>query len=163
MEWHPEREVGSQISLANLGEMYIEQFGIPGDYDDPTPPPAMGEFPLATSVFGEGAQGTSQGVIGLQVSASVERVVTGRQGIQTLYIYVDDQQGQPVKGASVTMAARYPSDGQFEKLDATNESGFTSGAFEILPASPGQRVIIDVTATVDGLEETTQTFFVIWW
>ena len=33
MEWHRERTPGDQIVLTNVGEMYIERFGLPGDYD----------------------------------------------------------------------------------------------------------------------------------
>lgn len=40
MEWLPDRPVGSQIQLTNLGETYLERFGVPGDYDEPVPPPA---------------------------------------------------------------------------------------------------------------------------
>jgi hypothetical protein len=61
------------------------------------------------------------------------------------------------------MVARYPSDRQYVELGPTNESGLTSGSFEILPAPPGERVILDVTVTYHGLEETTQTFFLLWW
>jgi hypothetical protein len=157
MEWHPEKEVGSQISLTNLGEMYIERFGIPGDYDDPVPPPhELGDTALITP-------STNEGVTGLKVSASVGSAITGRQGTQTLIVYVDDQQQQPVKGASVSMVARYPSNRQSLELGMTNERGFTNGSFEILPTPPGERVIIDVTVTYQGLEETTQTFFLAWW
>ena len=164
MEWHPESEVGSQISLANLGETYIERFGIPGNYDDPIPPPSeLGETPLSAFRFGEGTAGPNQGVTELTVSASVRWAITGRQGTQTLYVYVDDQQRQPVSGAYVTMVARYPSNRQQVELGSTDESGFVKGSFEILPAPPGERVIIDVTVTYQDLEETTQTFFLPWW
>jgi hypothetical protein len=164
MEWHPERAFGLRIGLANLGEMYIERFGIPGNYDDPAPPPGeLGERPLTTFRFGEGAPSADQGVTGLRVSACVRHAVTGRQGTQTLFVYVDDQQQQPIRGASVTMVARYPSNRQQVKLGPTDESGFVKGGFKILPAPPGERVIIDVTITYEGLEETTQTFFLPWW
>jgi hypothetical protein len=164
MEWHPEREAGSKISLANLGEMYLERFGVPGDYDDPAPPPGeLSESYLGPSPFDASAPGSNQGVTRLSVSACVQRAVTGRLGTQTVYVYVDDQQQQPVAGASVTMVARYPSNRQHVELGPTNESGFTSSTFEILPTPPGRRVIIDLTVAYQGLEETRQTFFLPWW
>ena len=61
------------------------------------------------------------------------------------------------------MVARYPSNRQQVELGPTDESGFAKGSFEILPAPPGERVIIDVTVTYQDLEETTQTFFLPWW
>jgi hypothetical protein len=39
MEWHPDRAPSSQIVLSNVGELYLERFGVPGDYDEPAPPP----------------------------------------------------------------------------------------------------------------------------
>ncbi|MGD8968027.1 MAG: hypothetical protein PVI07_11020, partial [Anaerolineae bacterium] len=164
MEWHPESAAGSQINLANLGEMYLERFDLPGNYDDPIPPPAeLGETPLTAPRFGEGTSSPNQGVTGLRLSASVRHAITGRQGTQTLFVYVDDQQQQPVQGASVAVVARYPSNRQQVELGPTDERGFAKGSFEILPAPPGERVIIDVTVTYEGLEETTQTFFLPWW
>ncbi|MGD2177892.1 MAG: hypothetical protein PVG71_08740 [Anaerolineae bacterium] len=164
MEWHPEREASSQISLANLGETYIERFGIPGDYDDPAPPPSeVGESSLTPSPFDEGGGSSYQGVTELRVSASVRYVITGPQGTQTLFVYVDDQQQQPVKGASVRMVARYPSNRQQIELGPTDERGLTSVSFEILPVPPGERVIIDVSVAYRDLERTTQTFFLVWW
>jgi hypothetical protein len=153
MEWHPERETGSQVVLTNMGEIYIERFGIPGNWGDRRPPPSTPHIPPATD----------QGVIELRISASVRYAITGRYGIQTLYVFVDDQQHQPVSGASVSMVARYPSNRQEVRLGPTDESGFTKGSFEILPAPPGERVIIDVTVTYRELKETTQTFFLVWW
>jgi hypothetical protein len=164
MEWHPERGSGSPISLANLGEEYIERLGVPGDVDDPELPPSiLDETSSVTSPFDEGAAGAHHGVTGLQVSASVGSPVTGRQGTQTLVVYVDDQRGEPVEGASVAMVARYPSDRQPDELGPTNEDGLSRGSFEIRPAPPGKRVVIDITVTYYDLEETTQTFFLPWW
>jgi hypothetical protein len=40
MEWYSDRPPSSQIELANVGEIYLERFGVPGDYDEPAPPPA---------------------------------------------------------------------------------------------------------------------------
>jgi len=164
MEWHRERVGRSQITLANLGEEYIEKFGIPGNYDEALPPPPRLDVTQGTtSPFDEGAPHARQGVTELRLSASVSSPVTGRQGTQTLFVYVNDQRGQPVEGAFVTVVARYPSNRQHMEFGPTEESGFTSGRFEILPAPPGERVIVDVMVTYQGLKETTQTFFLLWW
>jgi hypothetical protein len=164
MEWHPERAVGSQMLLANLGEVYIERFGVPGNYLDPVQPPsAPGESVTNASDAGDADTNPYQTVTRLSASASVREAITGRQGTQTLYVYVTDQQHNPVAGASVTMMARYPSRRQRLELEPTNDSGFTNGSFEILPAPPGRRVIIDVLVTYHSLERTTQTFFLPWW
>ena len=48
MEWHRENPPGQQIILSNVGEWYIERFGIPGDYDQPREADAPEEGLLAT-------------------------------------------------------------------------------------------------------------------
>ncbi len=160
--WHPESLVGSQMRPANLGEIYVAEFDLPGSYDDPVPPSARpGEFVPGASSLEE--RGADRVVMRLKVSASVDSAVTGRQGMQTLFVYVNDQQKRPLEGVSVTALARYPSRRQPIELGPTDESGFTRASFEILSTPPGRRVVIDVTATYKELEGTTQTFFLPWW
>jgi hypothetical protein len=159
LAWYPESPVGSQMQLTNLGEIYLEQFELPGDYDDPVPPSARpGE-----SLFEDGGTPSPPVVTRLEVSASVSSFVTGRRGTQTLFVYVNDQQGNPRQGASVTAVARYPSRHQDLELPLTDENGFAKVSFEILPTPPGRRVVIDVTVTYEDVEGTTQTFFLPWW
>lgn len=153
MEWHPEVVSGPQMRLTNLGEFYIERFGVPGDYDKPRSPP---------SAIGESAAAPSSPTA-LRVSASVRYVITGRQGVQTVFVYVNDQQQQPVQGAAVRMTVRYQSGGQAYEFEPTNGSGFTRLSFDILPAPPGDKVVIDVTVTQGNVTTTTQTFFLPWW
>jgi hypothetical protein len=136
------------MRLANLGEVYVERFGIPGNFDEPVPPPARYE----------------DSVQKLSVSASVREVITGQQGAQTLFVYVTNPQQRPVAGVPVTVTVRYPSgQRQHLDLDATDEDGFTTRSFEIPPTSPGKRVVIDVTAADRRSKGTTQTFFLPWW
>ncbi len=162
--WYPENSVGSQMRLSNLGELYIEKFGLPGPYDDPVPPSAIpGGSVSDTSFFGQEGASSGSVVTRLEISASVRFAATGREGTQTVFVYVNDQQRRPVKGASVTAMVRYPSRRQYIALGTTGETGFTSGSFEILPTLPGKRVVIDVMATYQGMEGTTQTFFLPWW
>jgi len=147
MEWHPESPVGSQMRLANLGEIYIERFGVPGGYDEPVPAPPRYETSIPE----------------FDVSASVRDVITGRQGTQTLFVYVTNSQGRPVEGVSVAMNARYSSGNQRLELERTDENGFTKGTFDILPTPLGKRVVIDVTAENRTSKGETQTFFLPWW
>jgi len=164
LAWHPEGGAGSQMRLANLGEIYLEEFELPGPYDDPVPPSAMPKESVfgTYSVAGETATFDDM-VIRLGVSASVREAVTGRQGTQTLFVYVNDQQGHPLEGVTVTAVVRYPSRRQALELAPTDDGGFTKQSFEILPTPPGKRVIIDVTANYQDLKGATQTFFLPWW
>ena len=156
MEWHPEILSGSQMRLTNLGEVYVERFDVLDDENYPkniivlpinvTPPPSV---PKVTK---------------LNISASVRYIITGQQGAQTVFVYVNDQQQQPVEGAAVKMVVNYQSgDQQHYEFAPTNESGFTRQSFDILQSSPGQRVVIDVIVAYEDMTATTQTFFLPWW
>jgi len=152
MEWHPEVISGPQMRLTNLGETYIERFGVPEGSGGP--------------LGGPGAPGevtSESAVTTLYASASVRYVITGRQGVQTVFVYVNNQQQQPVEGAAVKMMVHYQSGDQRYEFEPTNASGFTQRCFDILPAPPGQKVVIDVTVTYGNVTTTTQTFFLPWW
>ena len=164
MEWHPESRGGPQMRLANLGEVYIEEFGLPGDYDDPVPPAARPDETVSGAYdFNQGDARLGSVATRLNLDASVQLVITGREGTQTLFVYVSDQQRRPMEGVPVTATVRYPSRRQPIRLDPTDDSGFTRASFDILPTSPGKRVVIDVFASYRGLATTTQMFFLPWW
>lgn len=155
MEWHPEDGSGSQMSLTNLGEHHIERFGVPGNYADPLPPPARPEDPTTTP---------KPPVTKVHINASVRHMITGRQGMQTVFVYANNQQQQPIQGAATRMVVHYQSgDHIYEFEHPTNASGFTKHSFEILPSPPGKRVVVDVTVAYDGVTGATQTFFLPWW
>jgi hypothetical protein len=149
MEWHPEDDSGSQMRLTKLGETYIDRFGVP---------------PEATSSDGsERIDPEMRQVTKMNISASVRYAITGRQGVQTVFVYVNDQQYQPVQGAAVQMIVHYQSGAQPYDLEPTDASGFTKWSFDILPSPPGKRVVIDVTVVYENVTGTTQTFFLPWW
>jgi len=154
MEWHPEVLSGSQMRLTNLGEICIERFNVFDEnyYDN-----------IIEIVSGTRVPEPALPVTKLNISASVRYVITGQGGTQTVFVYVNDQQQQPVEGAAVKMVVHYQSDDPHYEFAPTNDSGFTRCSFEILQPSPGQRVVIDVVVTHGGLTATTQTFFLPWW
>jgi hypothetical protein len=155
MELHPENLSGLQIRLTNLGETYVERFGVPGGYDDPRPPPEIGDASLLTEAAGS--------VIELRVSASVRHIITGQEGMQTVFVYVMDQWQQPVPGVVVTMTVRYRPDEARYVCALTDNRGFTEHSFDVRPSVPGRNVVIDVAATYGGLAGATQAFFLPWW
>lgn len=144
MEWHPEFASGSRMRLTNLGETYLELFPVSGETLGPF---IHIEYPVTE----------------LSISASVRYAITGRQGIQTVFIYVNDQQNKPVQGAAARMVVHYQSGDQSYEFKPTNASGFTRYGFDLSPSLPGQKVVIDVTVTYAGLTATTQTSFLPWW
>lgn len=151
MEWHPEVSSGPQMRLTNLGEIYIERFGIPEEY---LLPERLGEE--------SSTPGPEISITKLNTSASVRYAITGRQGTQTVFVYVNDQNYQPVQGAEVKMVVHYQSGNQSYEFAPTNASGFAKRSFEIISSTPGQKVVIDVTITYGGITATTQTFFLPW-
>jgi hypothetical protein len=155
MEWHPEDPSGPRMRLTNLGEIYIERFGLPGAYDEPLSPPARPGDSEATI--------PERVVTELHITASVRHIVTGRTGEQTVYVYATDQRQQAVEGASVSMAIHYPTGDQRYEFEPTDGDGFTSRSFDINPAPPGQKVLVDVAVTYGELTSKTQTFFLPWW
>jgi len=160
MVWHPEIISGPQMKLTPLGEVYVDRF-VPDQYQRPEPFDRNrirvgADVPTPT---------TTPAVTKLYVSASVRHVITGREGGQTVFVYVNDQQQNPVEGAEVKMVVHYPSanDQYYEFDKPTNPSGFSALHFKIKPTAPGQKVVIDITVTYDYLTSTTQTFFLPWW
>ena len=148
MEWHPEASSGPEMRLTNMGEIYLDKFGVPGGYDIPLPPPPGPESGLYTK---------------LDVNASVRYAIMGRQGTQTVFIYVNDQRHEPAEGVSAQVVVHYQSGDQAYTCDLTNASGFTKCSFDIRLSPPGEKVVIDVLVTYGDLRATTQTFFLPWW
>ena len=154
MEWHPEASSGPEMRLTNMGEVYLDKFGLPGDYDKPLPPPAA---PGATPGPASGPHTK------LDVNASVRYAIMGRQGTQTVFIYVNDQRHEPVEGVNTQVVVHYQSGDQTYTCSLTNASGFTKCSFDIQLSPPGEKVVIDVLVTYGDLRATTQTFFLPWW
>jgi hypothetical protein len=141
MEWHPEDAFGTQVRLTNIGEIYT------GLHDINTDP-----------VIIELRQ--------LNVTASVRHVVVDQQGVQTAFVYVLDQYQNPVEGVDVDGIIRYQNGEPVERscsFGRTDARGFTQCSFDFAESQPGQKVLIEITARRDGLTDTAQTFFFLWW
>jgi len=155
MVWDPARETGSPIRLTNLGEIYIDRVGIPGHYADPVPPARHRIADPAAH------HSTPAGLpYQLRASLSVRHPVVGMRGTQTIYLYVQNQRGEPVQGAVATAFVQYPSGQDMFRLPATDARGFAELSFATRAATPGRRVIIDVTVVNGGTTVSVQNFFV---
>jgi hypothetical protein len=152
MEWRPENISGLQMRLTDLGETYVERF-VPKKYATPRNPERGANAPTVTA----------DRITELRVSASVRHVITGQEGNQTVFVYVTNQWQKSVPGVEVAITVRYQPDKARYKCALTNDKGFTEYNFSILPASPGQNVVVDVVATYGDLTGATQTFFLAWW
>ncbi|MBN1811849.1 MAG: hypothetical protein JXA14_08445 [Anaerolineae bacterium] len=141
MEWHPEDAVGTQVRLTNIGEIYARLYDINID-------PVIIELRQ------------------LNATASVRHVVVDQQGIQTVFVYVVDQYQNPVEGVDVDRVIRYQDGEPIEQscsFGRTNAKGFAQCSFDFTGSQPGRKVLIDITARRDGLTDTAQTFFFLWW
>ena len=87
----------------------------------------------------------------------------GREGTQTVFVYVNDQRHEPVQDTAVAIIVRYQTGPQAQACDPTNESGFTKCSFDVNLLPPGEKIIIDVSAGYGSLTASTQTFFIPWW
>ncbi|MBN1956521.1 MAG: Ig-like domain-containing protein [Anaerolineae bacterium] len=152
MEWHPERQRDERVVLGALGMEYIEQYGVPQSarerqqYIPRTQQPA-----------------SSTAVSSLRVWPFVRNVITGREGEQTVYVYVTDQARQPVAGATASIAVHLPSQTVTYSAEPTDSRGITSVTFPITSLPPGRRIIVDVTVRLGTQVQTGQTFFVPWY
>jgi hypothetical protein len=189
MEWNRNRP-GRPIRLTEVGEWYIEVIPVPWQYSRwQQPPPRLGEpstvfLPLVlvdaqpgqASGTGETLRPTatlppdatapttpSAPVTELRVSASVRYPITGRTGTQTVSIYVDDQEGRPIEGATAQVIVHYPWGDQDCTPPQTSVTGGTSCVFDIVSPTPGKAVTIDIAVAYDGLTAPAQTSFMPWW
>lgn len=146
MEWYPERPAGQRVQLGLLGKFYYEFAGL--DRSRLTPQPISA---------------TERRVTSLVVHASVENPIAGRDGAQTVYVYVTDQQGQRLEGARVTLVAHLPQGDQALPLTPTGDRGTTKVTFEIGQTKPGAPITLDVTAEYGTVAGDTRTSFLPWW
>jgi len=151
MEWHPENSRDRRVQLGFLGEVYAEKYVDPERLRPSAP--SLGPAPSVTRAT----------TTDISVNASLKYAITGREGTQTLYVYVTDQWGQGVKGAQVSFVAHYSDGDQFFDMPPTDNTGYTFYTFNVGNPLPGYTVVIDVRAISDGQSASNQTSFLPWW
>ncbi len=153
MEWRPNR---GSIALHNLGEMWIDLHPNLYEYIKPARPWAPGTEPVAATLK----------ITALQVAASVRNAFTSRGDRQTVWVYVYDQNDEPVEGAAVQLVIHYSTgDRVIEARDIplTDEKGHTQKTFDLGEPAPGRLVVIDANVTYNDLTTQAQTSFFPWW
>jgi len=148
MEWDPNRD---SIVLHHLGEYWIDQ------HTELQPKKALRMAPANSS------NTPAPAVSALYATASVRNAFTGREGDQTVWVYVNDQSGQPVEGAEVTLVALFLPGGFAISIEATDEQGHTEKDFVLPNLTPGQLVILEAQVRYGGLMTRARTFFLAWW
>ncbi len=144
-EWHPELPTGKRVILADLGQRY---FDIRHE-DLQRLKPSKNDQIIHT-------------VLSLQARAFPENAVVATQGIQSLYVLVQDQNLLPVSNATVILNIKYPSGVEKNQVASTDGNGITKIQFALDEQSVGI-VEVNVQVTYGILEQTTRTSFRIWW
>jgi hypothetical protein len=156
LEWHPERPFEDWVVPGHLGVEYIYVRGIPAGMQQREDP---GDYIMTP---GDSVSGPD-----LRVTPGVREPVISSDGYQTVSVRVDDRFSEPVDGAAVTVAVRYPSEIVIHTPPLTNHDGVTQIEFPLVLTPPGVRVSveIEVQIEVDGelLTGSTRTSFLSWW
>ena len=148
-EWHPELPQGKRVTLTNLGYRYFDKIG-----EDPARLLAAwtpgSDIPLP--------------VLSLRVRAFPLSAVMPKNGPQTIFIIVQDQNLLPVSNAGVRLVIKMPSgeDRRVVVPGNTNQSGISQYTFNFSNEPTGVAQVI-VTATYEAFRKETITSFRIWW
>ncbi len=163
MEWHPENSDNKRTQLGMLGAIYVEQ-SVDPIYTDPESPAIASRAPLEASASPSDAPVDPRRVTELSVRASVQEAITGTDSKQTVYVYVFDQNGRGVPGASVGIEVAYEGKHTVQlPLPATNANGYSGLEFEVESPTAGPRVILKLNARYGDLVTGTSTAFLAWW
>jgi len=149
MEWDPNRDA---IVLHNLGEYWIDQHRELQPMKDPQHLTIRPPSSMPTHV-----------VSALHATASVRNAFTGQKDEQTVWVYVNDQNGQPVEGAEVTLTAILVPGGFAVPIGPTDRMGHTETDFSLADLTPGQLVILEARVRYGELTTKARAFFLVWW
>jgi len=145
-EWRPGLEESQRIGLTNLGRIYFDQLG-----EDPAflKPPSQ--------------DARQNLVLSLRVRAFPADAVTTSSDQQTIYVLVQDQNLQPVAGATGTATIRLASGHTTQQSFDVNSRGVGTLTFAFQNQPNGQLVYVDASVTYNDLGGKTTTSFRIWY
>ncbi|MBI3162858.1 MAG: hypothetical protein HYZ23_10120 [Chloroflexi bacterium] len=147
LEWQPWKTEGQRVVVSNLGRIYFDQVG-----EDPG---------LLSPVKPLNNANTS--IISLQARAFVWKAVTLPTDSQMVFVIVQDQNLQPVAGASCVTTVKWP-DGRTEAMSlTTNASGVGTVPLSFVSQPYGSLVTVNVACTLKHLKGNTTTSFRIWY
>ena len=147
LEWQPWRAEGLRVVISDLGRAYFDQLG-----EDPALLAPVSPLDNAPRVITD-----------LRVRAFVWKAVTLTTDQQMFFVIVQDQNSQPVPGASCVAEVNWPNglkDSTIINSD-TNGVGIVSLAFYNQPY--GSLIYTDITCTYLDLTANTTTSFRIWY
>jgi len=146
MEWHAERPRDDRVVLGSLGVQFLSM--VPPEYLVPEPEPPRPQ--------------TSANLA--RISAYVRSMITGREGEQTVFVYLVDSNRQPVEGVTATVTVYFPWGTVVYPAGPSDQRGIASTTFSFDSLLVGRKILINVTVvTPDGRTLTAETFFVPWY
>ena len=145
-EWRPGLPEGQRIGLTDLGRIYFDQLGEDPAFLRPAPQDAGQKV-----------------VLSLRVRAFPAKAVAMSNDQQTIYVLVQDQNLQPVAGASGSATIRLASGGSLQQAFQVNKDGVGILTFAFQNQPNGQLVYVDINVSYDDLGSKTTTSFRIWY
>jgi len=145
-EWRPALAEGQRIGLTDLGRIYFDQLG-----EDPA---FLKSTPLDAG---------PNPVLSLRVRAFPAKAVTTSNDNQTVYVLIQDQNLQPVAGASGVATIRLASGHIMQEAFTINDRGVGTFSFGFTNQPNGQLIYIDINVPYNNLEGKTTTSFRIWY
>ncbi len=146
LEWRPENPSGQRVIPQDLGTLaYSQSYGLT---DGGAVGSAIAAAPPSTT---------------LQVHAFVSQALIPSGNPQSLYVIVQDQNLNPIEGASVAVTVHYPNNLYDARISPTDANGISQTHFDV-GFYPFKEIIrVDITVEKDGLTAKTATWFRIWW
>ena len=145
LEWHPELPPGKRVVVGDLGERH---FKVSGQSRERLKPSLQDNAPRT--------------ILNLKVGAYPKYAVTPLQGLQTIYVVVQDQHLLPVSGVDVKLTFRSPSGQEMTFTPApTDAAGITKFTFQYDSIEDGLAKVL-VNASLDDLAGQTITSFRLW-
>jgi len=147
LEWQPWKLEGQRVVVSDLGRIYFDQLS-----EDPAllaPVDPINNAPKVTT--------------SLQVQAFVLKAVTLATDTESIFVVVQDQNGQPVSNANCAATMDWPNHESSTTAIVTNTNGVGIFSFSFSNQPYGNLVYADVTCTYNGLSTTTTTSFRVWY
>lgn len=136
-----------EVRLYELGSVYLAAF-----------PPAEASVQANIRL-----RGTPLPPSDLRASASVAKPTIGRDEAQTIYLYVEDVNGNPIMGAQALAILSYDGVTAEVLMPDTDGRGLSSASFVAPPAAPGSRVIVEIHVLAGQVFLTVETAYFQWW
>lgn len=147
LEWQPWRAEGYRVVISDLGRAYFDKLG-----EDPALLAPVSPLNNAPRVVSD-----------MRVRAFVWKAVTLANDEQLFFVVVQDQNMQPIVGASCTAVVNWPNGAKDSTIISSdmNGVGILSLAFQNQPY--GSLIYTDIACTYNNLSGNTTTSFRIWY